>query len=144
MELQERNKRIDELEAFLVGNFPLGEAPVSHYFADGMYGREMRAKADTLITSKIHKYDHEFILSEGKIIVWTDDPEDAVLLEAPYMGFTKAGTRRVGLVLEDIVWTTFHVVDIKPKDESEGAIEEAVRLIENEIIQPHENKLLTN
>jgi hypothetical protein len=132
--------QIDKLEAILLENLPLAKLDYRHYFAPGMYGREMSAKAGTMITSQIHKYDHEFKLWEGSIVIWINGEE--IFIEAPYKGITKAGTRRIGYVVEDVIFTTYHVTNIHPENDSEEAIEEAVRLIGEEIIEEHINPLL--
>jgi len=94
---------IDELEAAMLENFDAVECPINDHFAEGIYGREMLAPKGTLITSKIHKTEHLFILLKGKIAIHLQNGEE-VILEAPYIGVTKAGTRRVGYVMEDVSW----------------------------------------
>jgi hypothetical protein len=48
------------------------------------------------------------------------------MIEAPFTGITKPGTRRVLLIVEDTIWTTFH-----PTQETDLA------KIEADIIEPH-------
>jgi len=133
MELKQndRDNQIDQLESVMINNFPVIDCPIRHFFTDGLYAREMSAPADSLITSKIHKTEHLFILSKGSLCVW-DENGNEVILEAPYIGITKAGTRRVAYIIEDVVWTTFHA---NPENENEIEIEER-------IIEKHDNELL--
>lgn len=85
----------------------------------------------TLLTSKIHKTEHPFIVSKGKVSVWLDEGEE-VLIEAPYCGITLPNTRRVLYIHEDCIWTTIHATDKTTPEE-----------VEEEIIQKHDNELLT-
>lgn len=126
--------RIDELEAAMVENLDLVECPVTHVFTDGLYTREIFMPAGSLVTSKIHKTEHPFVLSKGKLLVCIDKGE-WVEMVAPYTGVTKPGTRRVAYIIEDTIWTTFHANpdDLTDLDE-----------IENLIIEEHENPLLDN
>lgn len=136
-----RNKQIDQFEADILQNFGKGEATYRHFFSGGMYAREMTIKAGQFITSLIHKTEHLFIVSKGKLLVSVDDGE-SVEIEAPYMGITKPGTRRAAYVLKDVVWSTIHRTDIKPVGDSEEDVLKAVELIKQEIIEPHENSIL--
>jgi hypothetical protein len=124
--------RIDELEAAMVANFEQVNCPVTHLFTEGMYTREIFMPKGSLVTSKIHKTEHPFVLSKGKLLVSIDKGE-WVEMEAPYTGITKAGTRRVAYILEDTVWTTFHANPDNISDLDE---------IEDLVIEKHDNLLL--
>ncbi len=133
------NDLIDKIEDVMVndmtknGEYKVVELPLRHFFVNGMYAREMTAPADTYITSKIHKVDHFFNVSKGKLSVWDDEGGEQII-EAPYFGITKAGTRRVAYVWEDLVWTTYH---FNPENLDEFQLEE-------QIIEKHENLLLNS
>lgn len=90
---------------------------------------------------QVHKTEHIFIVSKGSLLVSMDDGSE-LLIEAPYTGITKPNTRRAAYVISDLVWSTIHVTDIKPENDSEEAVEEAVKLIGEQIIEPHENYVL--
>lgn len=137
----DRNRKIDEFEATIINEIGLGEAPVRHIFSEGVYVREMTAYAGSFITSQVHKTEHIFIVSKGSLLVSMDDGTE-LLIEAPYTGITKPNTRRAAYVISDLVWSTIHVTDIKPENDSEEAVEEAVKLIGEQIIEPHENYVL--
>ena len=83
------------------------EVPVKHRFTPGMYVREVMVPAGTGVITHVHKTEHPFVVSSGKILVWTPG-HGAVTITAPYTGITKPGTIRVAVALEDTVWTTFH------------------------------------
>ena len=85
---------------------PQVEIEPTHYFADGIYAREIVIPAGTLLTGKIHRTRHLNIVSKGKIAVVTEDGQK--IIEAPCTFVAEAGTKRVGFALEDTVWTTIH------------------------------------
>jgi hypothetical protein len=105
---------------------PPVDCPLRHSWTPGLYIREIFMPAGSLITSKIHKTEHPFVVSMGRCLVWIDGT-GWVLIEAPHSGVTKPGTRRVLLVLDDTVWTTFH--PIPPEEEGNVDATEA-RIIE--------------
>lgn len=103
--------RMDELEA-LLSQLPPVDCPTVHRFTPGLYSREIFMPAGTLVTSKIHKTEHQFIISRGRVRVRNIVDGEWIELAAPYHGITPAGTRRVLQVLDDTVWTTLHVTDL--------------------------------
>ena len=62
-----------------------------------------------IIVSKIHKVEHFYFIMKGKCKVRTE--EGIVIIEAPYLGITPAGTQRGIEVLEDCEWVTVHVTN---------------------------------
>lgn len=101
------SKRIDELDVTLLNSKNRIDAPVIHLFCHNMYVRTVNFPANTVITTRIHKTEHPFTLSKGRVRVMNENGE-WVELTAPYNGITKKGTRRVVVVLEDCTWTTYH------------------------------------
>ena len=83
--------------------------PLKHTFADGLYIREMRAPKGMLNTSKLHKTTHPYFILKGEFSVLTEN--GMVRIKAPYMGITKAGTKRVVYFHEDTVWITVHATE---------------------------------
>lgn len=140
---RENDKIVDELELAIVQNLPLIDCPLVHRFTDGMYIREISMPKDSLITSKIHKTNHPFTISKGKVAVSIDGGEWEEF-EAPYTGITHSGTRRVLFIIEDCIWTTYHPLTNMKFDFNELEAEEIEKIvdeIENEIIEPHINCL---
>lgn len=122
---------LDELEAAIVASDkPRVDCPVTHRFTPGLYIREILIPAGTLLTSMEHRFEHPFVISKGKVEVYSET-EGAVIYSAPHTGITKPGTRRGILALEDTVWITFHVTD-----------ETDVEKIGEAILAPHFNPLL--
>src|SRR3989442_15642842 len=95
--------RIDQLEQALL-SYPeqLIDLPLVHRFTPGLYTREIFNPAGTLLTTKIHKTEHPFVIAQGRVSVFVPG-EKVVHLRAPYVGVTKAGTRRIIYVHEDTI-----------------------------------------
>lgn len=144
--MRENDDKIDALEAALFNECELVNMPVKHTFVSGMYIREIfMPKGENgivnVVTSMVHNTEHPYFVMKGKVAVFSDN-EGEEIIEAPFMGITRKGTRRVLRIIEDVVWATVHRTDIKPENESEEAIEKAVALIGEQILEKHENKYL--
>lgn len=81
--------------------------PLEHKFVNGWYERTVTMFRGMVVVSKIHKTNHEYVISEGVVAVKVNDG-GWNLLKAPYHGETKAGTRRVLYIVENTRWTTYH------------------------------------
>lgn len=86
-----------------------GEELTTHYFAPGVYARELRIPKGMVLTGKIHKTEHLNIVSKGRIAV--SSIEGRKVIEAPATFVSMPGTKRAGYALEDTVWTTIHVTE---------------------------------
>lgn len=82
------------------------EIPLTEYFCEGVYARQIDAPKGTALVGEIHKYPNLNTLAKGKIKVATE--EGVKILEAPCTFISPAGTKRVGYVLEDATWITYH------------------------------------
>jgi hypothetical protein len=122
------NELMDQAECIIATGEPV-EMPLTHSFTDGMYIREIFMPAGTILTSKIHKTNHPFVVSKGKCIVY--DGNKLETINAPHTGITEPNTRRLLYIEEDTIWTTFHITDKTNVDE-----------IEKEIIEERDNKML--
>jgi len=102
------DERLDVLEkAMLASDAPPVELPVTHRFTPGLYAREIFMPAGTLLTSRIHKTEHPYVVISGKAAVYIEG-SGVEHVEAPHVGVTKPGTRRLLYILEDCRWITFH------------------------------------
>ena len=143
MIIRENDDRLDELELAMLENCEPVHCLTTHMFTDGMYIREIFMPAGSLITSKVHKTEHPYIVSYGKVAV-SIDGDDWDEITAPYTGITKPGTRRVLYIIEDCIWTTFHRVDdmkSEYNDLNDDEKENIVKEIEEKILEPHINYL---
>jgi len=80
-----------------------------HYFAKGLYAREIFIPKGTLLTGKIHKSEHLNVISKGDISVVTEFGTKRII--APFTMVSQPGTKRVGYAHEDTVWTTIHATE---------------------------------
>jgi hypothetical protein len=109
---------IDKLECALVvleKHFP-EDFPTFHKFTPGMYIREIHVPAGSIFTSVTHKTQHPFVISRGVCDI-CNEIGDVQRYSAPHTGITEPETRRVFLVHEDLVLTTFHVTEITDPDQ---------------------------
>lgn len=127
---------VRRLEAFM-REMPQTELETRHYFVGGMYGREMIMPAGTCLVGKLHKKDHFFLLTKGKVRVVNED--GAHDIEAPFVLCSKAGTKRAIFAIVDSVGMNVHRTDLTDVD-----------LVEAEQIEPEgpplfdsRNKLVT-
>lgn len=96
--------------------YPQLDIPIDHHFHAGMYARELTIKAGTLLTGRIHKFDHFDIMLSGDITVSTDDGQVKRLTGLNIMQ-GKAGKKRAGYAHVDTHWITFHSTDERHEDE---------------------------
>ncbi|MGL4592756.1 MAG: hypothetical protein ACRCVZ_13010 [Aestuariivirga sp.] len=124
---------IDRLEATMLEMVDAGaavpvEMPVNHLRTPGLYVRTISMPAGTVLTSKIHKTEHPYIVHAGVAEVFVEGVGPQ-LIQAPYMGVTKPGTRRVLRIVEDCVWSTFH-----PCGDDESLEDIEARIIEPRLL----------
>lgn len=112
---------MDQL-AGVIRTMPQIEVPLKHRFTPGLYSREIQLPAGSINISKIHKSEHQFIISKGHVEVYDPRAGKSVHYVAPYHGITKPGTQRAVYAHEDSVWTTFHATDETDTDKIEQAI----------------------
>ena len=120
---------LDELELAMTKCETI-DLDVTHTFTPGLYIRQITIPAGTILTSMTHKYEHPFVISQGRIMV-TSETEGSVIYEAPHTGITKPATRRALRAETDVIWTTFHVTE-----------ETDVEKICNDLLEPHVNPLI--
>lgn len=73
-----------------------------HYFADGLYMREIIMPKNSLVAGRKHKFPHFFSLLKGRLWI------DGLVYSAPVLLSCDAGAQRVLLALEDSVLCTIH------------------------------------
>jgi len=101
-------KKVEQLEQMMQAYDP-AILPITHYFADGIYAREMFMPAGAILTGAVHKTMHMCILSKGHVRIASEDgPIDLV---APATITAPPGTKRAIYALEDSVWTNIHATN---------------------------------
>lgn len=116
------HQRLDSLELAMLQGGEAVDLPLVHRFTPGLYAREIFMPAGTLLTSKIHKTEHPYVVLSGRVSVYIPD-KGVEHIEAPYVGVTEPLTRRVLYIHEDCRWVTFHP---NPEDETVEEIEERI------------------
>jgi hypothetical protein len=86
---------------------PQIEAPITHHFADGIYGREMLLPAGATIVGKKHRFATLNILAQGEISVTNADGAVRVL-KAPAVFVSPPMSQKVGHAITDVVWINVH------------------------------------
>lgn len=98
-------QKVLSMEAFMLEQ-PQVEIPVRHHFCNGIYAREITAPAGVIMTGMVHKTEHLNIMSKGEVSVMTED--GIMRFKAPCTFVSRPGTKRIGYVHEEMVWTTIH------------------------------------
>jgi len=97
---------------------PQAECSVVHHFGPGVCIREVFMPAGTLAIGHKQKFDHLNIMLRGKVMIVTDDGSTQVLT-APMIFTGKAG-RKIGYVLEDMVWQNIYATELTDPDSVEA------------------------
>lgn len=82
------------------------ECPVIHHFGPGIYIRELSMKAGTMAIGHHQKQEHVNVLLKGRVLMLMDDGSTREVA-APLMYVGKPG-RKIGYVLEDMVWQNIY------------------------------------
>lgn len=96
------------------------ELETRHHFSDGLYARELFIPAGVCLVGALHKTKHLYTVVKGKCRVATQF--ENIEIEAPFMGETIPGTKRVIYAETDCVWITYHPTELTNVDEIEKAI----------------------
>lgn len=87
-------------------SLPQVECPLEHFFAPGIYIREIFMPAGTMVIGQVHKTEHFNVILEGRVRVVIDG--EVHELKAPCTFVSKAGVSKVLRVLESCRWQTIH------------------------------------
>jgi hypothetical protein len=100
----------EQIEKFESGLLQLEQTitPTKHYFAPGLYVREMFIPKGTFLTGDVHKTDHMCVFV-GDIHVWVEG--EMKRLTGHHTFLSKAGAKRVGYAFEDTYCTGFFPTD---------------------------------
>jgi hypothetical protein len=98
-------QKVEKLERSMYA-MPQAECPVRHYFAPGVYAREITIPKGVTLVGAIHKTENLCILSKGSLALVTD--AGTVIVQAGDPPITvKPGAKNAATALEDAVWTNF-------------------------------------
>lgn len=91
-----------------LGQMEQVDCPLRHYFAPGVYLREIFMPADSVVIGKIHRTEHFNIIQKGRVRVAHGDGTTMVL-EGPCTFVSKAGVQKTLYIETDTIWTTIHI-----------------------------------
>lgn len=81
------------------------ECPIRHYFAPGLYAREITIPKGAVLTGAIHKTENLVVLSKGRLRLETGG--GTMDISAPHTMTCMPGAKNAAVALEDSVWTNF-------------------------------------
>lgn len=100
----------------------------THFFAPGMYLRELTIPTGMLMVGKIHKHAHFLMVLKGRAEVISEFGR--MIVEAGHISVSPPGVKRVVLALDEVQFVTVHA---NPTDTEDLEIIEAEH-IETEIL----------
>lgn len=101
----EMRGKILEMEAVMLA-MPQIEIPIEHFFAPGIYMRQMTMPGGAVITGKIHKTEHYCILAKGSVTIVTEDGRKTIA--SPHVVHSMPGAKRAIHAHSDAVWINVH------------------------------------
>lgn len=107
--------KIERLEEAMLA-LPQVDCPIDHFFASGVYVRQMTAPAGALLVGHAHKTEHVCVLLKGSMTIAT--PQGVTTVRAP-LTFIASPGRKVALVLEDIIFQNIHATEERDLDKLE-------------------------
>jgi quercetin dioxygenase-like cupin family protein len=111
-------------------SMPQLEVPTHHTFGPGFYVRTIELPAGATLTGRVHKTEHVFLLSKGRLTVVTEDGRQT--LEAPAQFVCRPGLKRAGYAHTDVVCSNVHLTTETDLAKLEAALVEPEPLLANE------------
>jgi quercetin dioxygenase-like cupin family protein len=121
-------EQIKELQSECL-KLPQVELTPTHYFADGIYGRELTIPKGLVVVGKIHRHEHLITLLKGEATIYTN--EGMVRIKAPHTWVSKPGTKRALYTHKKCSFMAFHLNPTNTKD---------VEVLEQDIIIPEDDE----
>ncbi len=97
------------------------DCPLKHFFAPGVYIREIFMPAGSIVIGKIHKTEHFNIILQGKVSIIHDDYRHEIL-QGPLTFVSKAGVQKVLYIHEDTTWSCVHLTDERDLEKLEAQL----------------------
>jgi hypothetical protein len=82
------------------------DIPITNYFADGIYLRQMEMPADTVVVGAIHNHLHAWFLLTGRVLI--NNNGEIIEHIAPCFTISKPGAKRLIYALEDSIFVNVH------------------------------------
>lgn len=97
-------QKVDRLEQAMQNVEPV-DCPVRHYFAPGLYAREITIPKGTAVVGAVHKTENLIVVSLGRLQIVTGDGTKEVIAGETIV--CKPGMKNAVVALEDSRWTNF-------------------------------------
>ena len=110
-------RTVEDLERVMLGMDQV-ECPVTHHFGPGTYVREVHMKAGTFAVGHHQNFEHLNVFIAGKVLMFLEDGTTKVL--AAPMTFVGKPGRKVGLILEDVIWQNVYATDERDVEKLEA------------------------
>ena len=107
---------VDEAEKAML-QLPQVDCPLVHHFGPNLCIREVFMPKGTMAVGHKQKFKHMNVLLKGKVMMLNEDGSTKIL-EAPFIFEGEPG-RKIGYVLEDMVWQNIYATDLKDSNEVE-------------------------
>lgn len=91
----------------VLATLPQIETEPAHYFADGMYGRELFIPAGSVVVGKMHRHEHLVQLLSGEATVYTDNGMERIV--GPRTWVSPPGVKRALMTHTDCLFFTVHL-----------------------------------
>lgn len=86
------------------------ECPVYHHLAPGLYIREVHFPAGSIIIGHEQRFEQMNVFLKGRVLMFGENGEHTELV-AP-MTFIGPPGRKMGLIIEDVVWQNIYPTDL--------------------------------
>jgi hypothetical protein len=123
--------------AIRADNLPALELPLRHFFADGVYVREIFMPAGAVVVGHIHKHEHVAIMQTGDISIY--DETGLQRMKGPHTFISKAGIKRALYIHSNTLFTTIH----RLRDPNERDLDALKKEYVAETIAEYEQFMLT-
>ena len=110
-------EKIEQLEGAML-ELPQVDCREEHFFAPGLYIRQITIPAGVLVVGHEHKTEHVNIMLKGRVTIAT--AEGVATLVAP-MTFIAPKGRKVAFALEETVWQNVHATEERDLSKIEEA-----------------------
>jgi hypothetical protein len=107
---------VEEAEKAML-QLPQVDCPLVHHFGPNLCIREVFMPKGTMAVGHKQKFKHMNVLLKGKVMMLNDDGSTKIL-EAPFIFEGEPG-RKIGYVLEDMVWQNIYATDLKDSNDVE-------------------------
>jgi hypothetical protein len=104
--VQPSRESVERLQDYLATLPQIPNDP-RHWFADGMYGRELPIQADAFVVGKIHRHEHFTLLLSGTATINTDRGMETIT--GPHIWVSPPGAKRALYTHTDCVFFTVHL-----------------------------------